>query len=52
VFKLSLTLSQTFLIPRRIERNMIKLVHWSSCKVTLFFEFYVPTNTLSYTIKY
>jgi hypothetical protein len=33
VFKFSLALSQIFLISRRTERNMIKLVHWSSCKV-------------------
>jgi hypothetical protein len=29
-------LSETFLILRRIERDMVKTVYWSSCKVLLF----------------
>jgi len=33
VFIFSTNLSETFLILRRNERDMIKNVHWSSCKV-------------------
>ena len=31
------TLSETIFIQRRTERDMIKNVYWSSCKVTFFF---------------
>jgi len=30
---LSTNLSEIFLIPRKIQRDMIKNVYWSSCKV-------------------
>jgi hypothetical protein len=33
VLSFSTTLSETFLILRRIERDMIKNVNWSACKV-------------------
>ena len=29
-------LSETFLILRRFERDMVKNVHWSSCKIPFF----------------
>jgi hypothetical protein len=31
----SINLSETFLIPRRTERDIIKNVYWSTCKVTV-----------------
>jgi hypothetical protein len=33
VFVLSTTLPETFLILRRTDRDVIKDVYWSSCKV-------------------
>jgi len=35
VFSFSPRFSETFLVLRRIERDIIKNVHWSSCKVPL-----------------
>ena len=29
----STTMSETFLIPKRIEADIIRNVHWTSCKV-------------------
>jgi hypothetical protein len=45
-------LSETFLIPRRIEGNMIKNVHCSSCKVTIIFvRFWWNLNSLDRLLK-
>jgi hypothetical protein len=38
VLILSKTLSETFFIPRRTERDMIKNLYWSSRKVTIILE--------------